>query len=73
MSILLTFLCVIIFFVGAYYMGNFLLDELDGDIVDRVMGTLYGCLCWFAIILLGVLFWGVYQFFSTGSFPPSPF
>lgn len=60
MITLLTILGFSIFLMGAYFMGNFMLDTFDDDIQDRIMSSIYGVLCWAVIAVVFVIFCGIY-------------
>jgi len=55
MITLLTILVCLIFVVGAYFMGNFVLGTLQSDIRERIMSTVYGILLWGVIGVIGVI------------------
>ena len=65
MALLLTFLAIVVFFGGAYFMGNWVLDALHDDPRARAINTVFGFLIWFVIAILGVCFWGVYCLISS--------
>ena len=60
MEIFLGILGIIIFFVGAYFMGNFLMGTLRDNLYERIIPSLFGIIAWiliFLIILLMILFY----------------
>ena len=59
-AIILTVLAIIIFIAGCYYMGNFVLDSFHDDIIERLLASLYGVLCWCAIAVVVVICCGIY-------------
>ena len=59
-AILLTILITIIFFGGAYFMGNYLLDTFSDGIVRQIMSSLFGLQAWIVIIAFYVEIYTVY-------------
>lgn len=57
----LSILGVITFLVGAYFMGNFLLDTFDENLTEQIMSTLFGVLTWLAIFAIVSLCWLTYD------------
>ncbi len=55
MVIVLTIIGILIFFGGAYFMGNFILGTFDEDIIERIMSSLIGVLCWFVICAISII------------------
>jgi len=62
MTLLLTILAVIVFFVGAYYMGNLAMDDFDEDIYTRSINIGLGMLIWMLLLCLFMLFVVVYHY-----------
>jgi len=63
-----TTLAIIVFFGGAYFMGNSVLNTFDEDWIEQLMSSLYGIICWLAIacliFLCCLMFLGVNALFS---------
>ena len=60
-NILLTILGTIIFFGGAYFMGNYILDTFNDDIVEQIMSSVYGILLWAGIGLIALIICWIYK------------
>ena len=55
MVIALTIIGILIFFGGAYFMGNFILGTFDEDIIERIMSSFIGVLCWLIICAIFII------------------
>ena len=60
-TILLTILGIVIFFGGAYLMGNYLLDTFNDNIPDQIMGTLLGIMAWLLVAVVGLFIAAIYN------------
>jgi uncharacterized BrkB/YihY/UPF0761 family membrane protein len=61
MVISLSILLTIIFIFGCYYMGNKLLDTFDDHWTEQIMSSIYGIFCWAIILVIILLFFGIYH------------
>jgi len=64
--LILSIIAVIVFWFGAYFMGNLVLDTFSKPFFwDGFMSTLYGIVCWLMvgviIFISGVIKVGVYS------------
>jgi hypothetical protein len=61
MVVLLTILGCIIFIIGAYFMGNFMLQTFDDELRERVMSSIFGIFCWLGVAVICVIFFAIYS------------
>ena len=59
-NILLTILASLIFFIGAYYMGNYMFSSFNKSVPDQIIGAVYGFLCWGMIGMIILICYGIY-------------
>ena len=64
MAVLLTIVLTIVFFGGAYLMGNFVCNSFEDSLLDRIENSLLGILCWVALGAIGLLVYGFYELAS---------
>jgi len=61
MAILLTVIVVLVFFGGAYCVGNLLMGTLHEGFQERFLGTGFGVLLWIIVGLVGGLVYLIYS------------
>ena len=50
METVITIIGILIFLGGAYFMGNLIIGTFDEHIIERIMSSLVGVLCWIVIV-----------------------
>ncbi len=60
MITILSILGIVIFIVGAYFMGNAVLKTFYDDFVEQLMASIYGILLWIGVGVVILLCFGVY-------------
>ena len=60
MEILITIICIIIFLLGSYFMGNLFLDGFDDDWREQIINSLFGVLFCIAIIAIIMICYSIY-------------
>jgi len=60
-NVLLTILGTIFVICGAYFMGNYVLDTFNDNLVEQIMSSLFGMLLWGCIISFIVIIYGIYR------------
>jgi hypothetical protein len=61
LEIIVTILICAFFFVSCYYMGNWVLGSLDGELKERIVNSLFGILCWCGIAAVVIICVAVYE------------
>jgi len=60
MITILSILGIVIFFVGAYFMGNAVLRTFHDNFIEQLMSSLYGILLWVGVGIVGLICVGIY-------------
>ena len=68
---IIVFIVFIVFIAGAYFMGNAFVGTFGCDFEEQTTSTLLGVIAWVFIGLLGMLFYGIYDFVSMISYNKS--
>ena len=60
-KILLTILGTIIFFGGAYFMGNYALNTFNEDLFKQIVSSLFGIMLWGIIAMIASIIYCIYR------------